>query len=133
MLATQRNHQLLIRLLLAPLVQHTHMRLAAIERLAGFAQPPRQPVVDEGELEHAFEGVENAHLRTPASGGGGGGDFDFGGGSGGGGGGGLFSVRLGRGLLAGDLELGWRVGMVGWGQRRGEGNEGWRQKGEVPS
>jgi len=108
MLATQRNHQLLVRLLLAPLVQHAHMRLAAIERLAGFAQAAREPVVDQGELENAFEGVEHAHLRTAARGGGG--DFDFGGGGGGGGGGGLFSVRLGEGGLAGGLGLGLGVG-----------------------
>ena len=38
MLPTKRHHKLLIRLLLAPLIQHTHMRLASIQRLARFAK-----------------------------------------------------------------------------------------------
>jgi len=116
MLATQRNHQLLVRLLLAPLVQHTHMRLAAIERLAGFAEAAREAIVDQRELEDALQGVEHAHLRTAAGAGGVGGDFDFGGGGGGGGGGGLFSVRLGEGGVSWGLGVGgWGLGVGGWG------------------
>lgn len=34
------------------------MRLAAVERLGGFAEAAREAVVDEGELEDAFEGFE---------------------------------------------------------------------------
>jgi len=126
MLATQRNHQLLVRLLLAPLVQHAHVRLAAIERLAGFAEAAREAIVDQRELEDALQGVEHAHLRTAAGAGGVGGDFDFGGGGGGGGGGGLFSVRLGEGGLAG----GWGLGLGVGGRGGGVKDEGWRGKGE---
>lgn len=68
MLRTQRHHQLLIRLLLAPLIQHAHVRLTAIERLAGLAQAAREPVVDEGEFQDAFEGFEDGHLAGAGAG-----------------------------------------------------------------
>lgn len=80
------------------------MRLSPIQRLARFPQAAREPVVDEGQFEHALEGLEHAHLRGAR--GCVGGDFDFVRGVGGlrGGGGGLFSFRLdGVGGLAGDF------------------------------
>lgn len=91
MLPTQRHHQLLVRLLLAVFVQHAHVRLTAVERFGSFPEAAREAVVDESELEHAFEGFEDGHLARGAAAGG---DFNvliFGSG---GGGGGLFSVRL---------------------------------------
>lgn len=87
------------------------MRLTSIERLARLPEPAREPVVDECEFEHAFEGFEDGHLAAAAAGGGGGigGDGGF---VGGGGGGGLFSVRLGGCFSKGK------------GMREGEGDGG---------
>ena len=101
MLGAKRHDQLLIRLLLARLVEDTHVGLASIEGLAGLAQAAREPVVDESEFEDAFEGFEDGHLALGRCGVGA--DFDFFGG-GDDGGGGLFSVRL--------VEEG---GVVSWG------------------
>lgn len=58
MLPAQRYHQLLVRLLLARLVQHAHVRLAPVERLGSLAEAAGKAVVDEGELQDAFEGFE---------------------------------------------------------------------------
>ena len=60
MLPAQRHHQLLVRLLLAPFVQHAHVRLSPVERLGGLAEPPGEAVVDERELQGAFEGFEGS-------------------------------------------------------------------------
>lgn len=57
-LPAQRHHQLLVGLLLAPFVQHAHVRLAPVERFGGFAEAAGEAVVDEGELQGAFEGFE---------------------------------------------------------------------------
>ena len=67
MLAAQGDDELLVGLLLASLVEDAHVRLAAVERLAGLAQPARQAVVDEGQLEHALEGLEHRHLALGAA------------------------------------------------------------------
>lgn len=95
MLAAQRHDEFLVRLLLARLVQHAHVGLAAVERLAGFAEAARQAVVDQGDFQHAFQGVEHRHAAGLAAAVGG--DFDFVGGRdvlwG------LFSVRLLKGGL----------------------------------
>lgn len=61
-LRAKRNNELLVRLLLASLVQDTHMCLAAIESLGRLAQTAGKTVVDERELEHALERLEHAHL-----------------------------------------------------------------------
>ncbi len=92
MLPAQRHHQLLVRLLLASLVQHAHVCLSPIQRLARFPQPACQAVVNQGEFEDAFKGFEDGHLR--GAGRGTWGDFDFIGAFGRGWGRGLFSVRL---------------------------------------
>ena len=76
MLPTQRHHQLLVRLLLAPFVENTHVRLAAIEGFAGFAETAGEAVVDEGEFEDAFQGFQHAHAGAAAAAAGGG-DFDL--------------------------------------------------------
>jgi hypothetical protein len=87
-LRAQSDHELLVRLLLACLVQHAHMRLSPVERLAGFPQAACETIVDQGELENSLEGVENGHLALAR---GVGRHLDFGGG---GGASWLFSVRL---------------------------------------
>ena len=58
MLPAQRHHQFLVRLLLASFVQHAHVGLSPVERLGRFAESASEAVVDEGELENAFEGFE---------------------------------------------------------------------------
>ena len=64
MLATKRNNQFLIGLLLARLVEDTHVRLATIESLGGLAQTAGQTVVDEGDLEDTLECVQDGHLAA---------------------------------------------------------------------
>ena len=76
MLAAKRHNQLLVRLLLARLVQHAHVGLATVERFARFTQSTGEAVVDEGCLENALEGVEHGHAAWFAVGGIGG-DLDF--------------------------------------------------------
>ena len=94
MLATQRNDELLVRFLLAVLVQHAHVRLAPIQSLAGLAQTARQAVVDECKFEDALESFDYRHLALIGTGVGT--DFDL---FSGGNGGFLFSVRLDEGLV----------------------------------
>jgi len=92
-LAAKSNHELLVCLLLAVLVEDTHVCLATVESLGGFAQTAGKSVVDEGELENTLEGVDDGHLATAAGGGFAGcGDLNLLGGRGGGGL--LFSVGL---------------------------------------
>lgn len=90
MLGAERHNELLVGLLLAALVQDTHMGLATVEGLGGLAETTGKTVVDERDAEDALERVEDAHL----AGAGVGADFDFIGGGDGGVGLGLFSVRL---------------------------------------
>ena len=59
MLSAQSNHQLLVSLLFARLVQHAHVRLSSIERFGGFAEPAGETVVDECVLQDAFESFED--------------------------------------------------------------------------
>lgn len=104
MLATKRNDQLLVGLLLAVLVQHAHVRLATVEGLGSLTQTAGEAVVDEGDLEDTLEGVDDGHLGV--AGGAAGGEFDFGcllrcDGAGGL----LFSVRLGGGDVSEDLHI----------------------------
>lgn len=63
MLPTQRHNKLLIRVLLARLVQHAHMRLTPIQRFARLAQPARQAVVDQRQLQYTLERFQRRHLR----------------------------------------------------------------------
>lgn len=56
MLPAQRLDELLVRFLLARFVEHAHVRLSPVERLGGFAEAAGETVVDEGELQGAFEG-----------------------------------------------------------------------------
>jgi hypothetical protein len=77
-LGAQGHDELLVGLLLARLVEDAHVGLAAVEGLGGLAQTTGKAVVDQRELEHALEGLKNAHLA--GAGGGIGADFDLGGG-----------------------------------------------------
>lgn len=91
---TQRNYKFLVGFLLAALVEDAHVRLAAIQRFTRFPQPASEAVMDQGQLEHTFQGIVDRHLGGAACGGGAA-CFDFFAiGDFGGGGGGLFSVRL---------------------------------------
>ena len=56
MLPAQCLDELLVRFLLARLVEHAHVRLSPVERLGGFAEAAGETVVDEGEFQGAFEG-----------------------------------------------------------------------------
>jgi hypothetical protein len=72
-LGAQSDHELLVSLLLASLVQDAHMGLASVEGLGGFTETTGKTVVHEGELQDTLEGILNGHLAL----GGIGGDFDL--------------------------------------------------------
>jgi hypothetical protein len=61
-LRAQRNDQLLVCLLLASLVQDTHVCLASVEGLGCFAQTTGQTIVHQSELQNTLQSVENGHL-----------------------------------------------------------------------
>lgn len=75
MLGAERNNELLVRLLLAGLVQDAHVRLATVEGLGRLAETAGKAVVDERELKDALERLEDGHLAL--SGGGIGGNLDL--------------------------------------------------------
>lgn len=92
-LSAEGDHELLVGLLFACLVQHAHVGLATVEGLAGFAETTGETVVDQGDLEDTLEGVKDGHAAGVAGLGRdldliGGDDFL----------GGLFSVRLCRAM-----------------------------------
>ena len=92
-LSAEGDHELLVGLLFACLVQHAHVGLATVEGLAGFAETTGETVVDQGDLQDTLEGVKDGHAAGVAGLGRdldliGGDDFL----------GGLFSVRLRRAL-----------------------------------
>lgn len=68
-------NKLLVWLLLAVLVQHTHVRLATIKGLGGFTKATGETVVDECVFEDTFQGILDRHLTF--AGGGIGGDLDL--------------------------------------------------------
>ena len=85
MLAAKGNHELLVCLLLAVLVEDTHVCLATVKSLASLTQTAGESVVNEGKLENTLESVDDGHLATAARGGFAGcGDLDLLGGRGGG-------------------------------------------------
>jgi hypothetical protein len=61
-LGAQGNDELLVRLLLASLVQDAHVGLSSVKGLGCFAETAGETVVDEGELQDSLEGVEDGHL-----------------------------------------------------------------------
>lgn len=73
MLGAQGNDELLVSLLLAGLVQDTHVGLATVEGLGSLTETAGKTVVHESELQNTLEGVQNRHGAL----GGICGDFDF--------------------------------------------------------
>lgn len=92
MLRAKRHNQLLVRLLLAALVEHTHVRLATVQRLGRLAESARKPVVDQRDAQNALQCVQHGHLARGVAAVSA--DLDLVGGGDGGVGLGLFSVRL---------------------------------------
>jgi hypothetical protein len=68
-LRAQGDDQLLVRLLLAALVQDAHVGLASVEGLGSLAQTAGKTVVHEGELQNTLEGILNGHLALGGIGG----------------------------------------------------------------
>lgn len=103
-LGAESDDELLVGLLLAGLVEDTHVGLAAVQGLAGLAQTAGETVVHQRQLQHSLQGVQDGHL---ALGGGIGGDFDLLGDFGGV----LFYVRLQLGAARVSLgsSMGWCV------------------------
>lgn len=91
MLGAKRHNQLLVGFLLAALVEHTHVRLATVQRLGRLAESARKSVVDQRDAQNALQSVQDGHLARGVAAVGA--DLDLIGGDGGVGGG-LFSVRL---------------------------------------
>lgn len=87
-LGAESDNELLVSLLLAALVEDTHVGLAAVEGLGGLTETTGKTVVDQGDAQNTLEGVQNGHLAAAGIGR----NLDLL--SGGDGGCGLFSVRL---------------------------------------
>jgi len=60
-LRAQSDDELLVGLLLASLVQDTHVCLATIEGFGCLAQASGETIVDEGEFEDTFQGIKDGH------------------------------------------------------------------------
>jgi hypothetical protein len=63
-LAAKSDDELLVGLLLACLVEHAHVGLATVKGLGGLTETTGKTVVDEGDLEHALERVEDRHAAA---------------------------------------------------------------------
>lgn len=87
-LGAESDDKLLVSLLLAALVQDTHVGLAAVEGLGGLTETTGKTVVDQGDAQNTLKGVQDGHLAAAGIGR----NLDLL--SGGDGGCGLFSVRL---------------------------------------
>jgi hypothetical protein len=68
-LGAQGNNQLLVGLLLAGLVEDTHVCLASIKSLGGLTETSGKAVVHKGELQNTLEGIQNGHLALRGIGG----------------------------------------------------------------
>lgn len=73
-LGAKSDDELLVGLLLAGLVEDTHVSLTAVEGLGSLTETAGETVVHQRELQHSLEGVQDGHL---ALGGGIGRDFDL--------------------------------------------------------
>lgn len=62
MLITEGGNKLLVGILLAVLVQDTHVSLATVESLGSLAETAGEAVVHESQLQNTLEGVQNGHL-----------------------------------------------------------------------
>ena len=63
-LAAESDNELLVGLLLASLVEDAHVGLATVKGLGGLTETAGKTVVDEGDLEHALERVEDRHAAA---------------------------------------------------------------------
>ena len=61
-LGAQGDDELLVGILLAGLVQDTHVCLATVEGLGSLTETTGKAVVDERQAENTLEGVQNGHL-----------------------------------------------------------------------
>ena len=66
-LGAESNNELLVSLLLAALVQDTHVSLTTVQGLSGLAQTTGKSVVDERDTENSLQGIQDGHLATGAS------------------------------------------------------------------
>lgn len=87
-LGAESDNKLLVSLLLAALVEDTHVSLAAVEGLGGLTETTGKTVVDQGDAQNTLKGIQDGHLAAAGIGR----NLDLLGG--GDGGCGLFSVRL---------------------------------------
>lgn len=62
MLRAKGDNELLVGLLLAALVEDTHVGLAAVEGLGSLTQTTGKAVVDQGDAEDTLQSVEDGHL-----------------------------------------------------------------------
>jgi hypothetical protein len=61
-LGAQSDDELLVSLLLAALVEDTHVGLTAVEGLGSLTQTTGKTVVDQGDAEDTLQSVEDGHL-----------------------------------------------------------------------
>ena len=61
-LGAQSNDELLVGLLLAVLVQDTHVGLTTVQSLGSLTETASKTVVDESELQDTLQSVQNGHL-----------------------------------------------------------------------
>ena len=98
MLVAESDNKLLVGLLLAVLVQDTHVSLSSIESLGSLTETAGKTVVHESQLQDTLEGIENGHLAL----GGLAGDLNNIGDLGGV----VFYVRLSQEILANNFDIG---------------------------
>jgi hypothetical protein len=65
-LGAQSNDELLVSLLLAALVEDTHVGLTAVEGLGGLAQTTGKTIVDQSNAEDTLQSIEDGHLAAGA-------------------------------------------------------------------
>ena len=61
-LGAESDDELLVSLLLASLVEDTHVCLAAVESLGSLTETAGKTIVHQGELENTLESIQNGHL-----------------------------------------------------------------------
>jgi len=74
MFGTESDDELDVGIFLAVLVEYTHMGLLAIERTRRLSQAASQAIVDQRNLQHTLQSIDDTHLTTRLPGG----DFHLG-------------------------------------------------------
>jgi hypothetical protein len=69
MLVTEGGNKLLVGILLAVLVEDTHVSLAAVESLGSLTETAGKTIVHESQLQNTLEGVQDGHLALGGIGG----------------------------------------------------------------